>query len=404
MAVFCAFTNGQIVDSIALKGLKRTRPDIVQRYLDSKVGQEFNEENAQHDVQAILNTRVFSQASYELKSIDGKNILEFDCKEIITLLPTLNFGTIGSNTFLKIGGFNANLFGKIGTLRAHYIFYDGHSFFIENETPYINGSPFGLMLDLKSVSTLEVLNVDDMSLSCNYRNNYFGADGFYELEQNHRVYAGGALFNERFSINSDMATDSTHFVEGTKVKFKLEHRMNNVNINGCNEFGLGLQTQVSMVNTRGYKPFFQIIHSFKYIKQFGHGSNLATRLKLGTSTDQMTPFAPFTVDSYLNIRGVGNKIDRGVSQCVLNVEYRQELFHGKSIILQGIAFTDLGSWRLPGETYAGLLQKKNLKSFSGLGARVFLTNYYQLILRGDIGFNLQDLSQRGVVIGLGQYF
>ena len=64
-------------------------------------------------------------------------------------------------------------------------------------------------------------------------------------------------------------------------------------------------------------------------KRFGEKGNLAMRLRLAISTNNDTPFAPFVVDSHVNLRGVGNRIDRGTAQVVFNSEYRHTVHDSK---------------------------------------------------------------------------
>ena len=65
-------------------------------------------------------------------------------------------------------------------------------------------------------------------------------------------------------------------------------------------------------------PDFVIgFNDFSYFARVGERGNWANRLRLGLSSNMDTPFAPFAVDNNLNIRGVGNTIDRGTcSDCL----------------------------------------------------------------------------------------
>jgi hypothetical protein len=51
----------------------------------------------------------------------------------------------------------------------------------------------------------------------------------------------------------------------------------------------------------------------------------------------------FSLDNNLNLRGVGNIIDRGTGTIVLNSEFRKT-FYEKMVCTQGNAF-DSGTWR-----------------------------------------------------------
>ncbi len=124
----------------------------------------------------------------------------------------------------------------------------------------------------------------------------------------------------------------------------------------------------------------------------------------GLSSNQESPFAPFVLDSYLNIRGVGNRVDRGTGAIILNAEYRYSLLEKDRIAIQGILFSDTGSWRNPGGNFSGFTDSNNFVLFAGGGLRFIHKKIYNAILRIDYGFNLQETGINGFVLGVGQYF
>jgi hypothetical protein len=61
-------------------------------------------------------------------------------------------------------------------------------------------------------------------------------------------------------------------------------------------------------------------------------------LRLGLSTNNESPFAPFSLDNNINLRGVGNAVDRGTGSIVFNTEYRytlvdKKILHFKATVL-----------------------------------------------------------------------
>ena len=151
-------------------------------------------------------------------------------------------------------------------------------------------------------------------------------------------------------------------------------------------------------------PEFSIlINDFLYYKQVGEKGNWASRFRIGIATNNNSPFAPFAVDNNINIRGVGNIIDRGTAALVFNTEYRYDLFEKKSFVLQGNAFIDSGTWRNPGGDIEDFVQSENIKLFSGLGLRFVHKKIFNAVFRIDYGISLnQPVS--GLVFGIGQYF
>ncbi|MDG1262766.1 MAG: BamA/TamA family outer membrane protein, partial [Flavobacteriales bacterium] len=117
-----------------------------------------------------------------------------------------------------------------------------------------------------------------------------------------------------------------------------------------------------------------------------------------------TPFAPFVIDSQMNIRGVGNRIDRGTATVVLNIEYRYTLKEKANVALQGVLFSDAGTWRNPAGDWDDLFDQENFEHFAGIGLRGIYKKAHNAILRIDYGFNLYNTKTNGLVIGVGQYF
>ena len=128
------------------------------------------------------------------------------------------------------------------------------------------------------------------------------------------------------------------------------------------------------------------------------------RFRFGISTNTNTPFAPFVLDSQVNIRGSGNRIDRGTAAFILNLEYRQTVFDLANFAGQIVAFSDAGTWRNPGGSFKDLLDRDNFRHFVGGGVRLIYKRAFNAIFRLDYGIDLFDFQQRGFVVGLGQYF
>ena len=142
----------------------------------------------------------------------------------------------------------------------------------------------------------------------------------------------------------------------------------------------------------------------QFAKRIGEKGNWANRMRLGFSTNDETPFAPFSVDNNLNIRGVGNTIDRGTGVIVLNTEYRHTLYEKGWFSLQGNAFIDAGTWRNPGGDFSDLSDTENIRVYPGLGLRFIHKKIYNATFRIDYGYGVTKDATQGFVFGIGQYF
>ena len=150
------------------------------------------------------------------------------------------------------------------------------------------------------------------------------------------------------------------------------------------------------------RNFVTIFNDLRFFKQIGKRFNWANRLRTGIATNDDSPFAPFVLDSYLNIRGVGNRVDRGTGSVVVNTELRYTLFDKRLLAAQGVGFFDFGSWRKPGGSFNDFTKSENMRAFSGLGFRLIYKRAFDTMLRIDYGYDYN--KNAGLVIGIGQYF
>ncbi|VAW15595.1 hypothetical protein MNBD_BACTEROID03-1896, partial [hydrothermal vent metagenome] len=152
-------------------------------------------------------------------------------------------------------------------------------------------------------------------------------------------------------------------------------------------------------------PEFLIgFNDFLFFRRIGKRGNWASRLRLGLASNINTPFAPFTVDNNVNIRGVGNTIDRGTAAIVLNTEYRHTLIDKDWFVLQSNIFVDGGTWRNPGGGFDDLTNSQNIRIYPGVGLRLIHKRIFNAVFRIDYGHGITKDASRGLVFGIGQYF
>ena len=124
------------------------------------------------------------------------------------------------------------------------------------------------------------------------------------------------------------------------------------------------------------------------------------------SSNSGSPFAPFVVDSHVNLRGVGNRIERGTAQLILNAELRRTITESenKKWATQLVVFTDAGSWRGPGGEFNDVFDTSNIRQFVGGGFRIIYRKVFGATLRVDYGVDIYNPRENGLIIGFGQYF
>jgi hypothetical protein len=229
----------------------------------------------------------------------------------------------------------------------------------------------------------------------------------YNLNRFIYLQAGVALILEKYTIADIPAISGTGLpveVDTTKWLFKgvvtADRRIYQ------NQYVGGWASQLFLEGLpKGSDPqaFIKIFNESRWYT-FQNKWNYAGRLRMGVATNTATPFPPFVVDSYINLRGSGNRIARGSAEFTINQEIRYTLYEKPWGAVQGVAFIDAGSWRPAGGDWDDLIDTEFMLAFGGLGARLHLQKFYNLFLRADYGVNPIQLNQQGLVLGVGQYF
>jgi hypothetical protein len=94
----------------------------------------------------------------------------------------------------------------------------------------------------------------------------------------------------------------------------------------------------------------------------------------------------------LNLRGVGNIIDRGTGTIVLNSEFRKT-FYEKMVCTPRKCLVDSGTWRKAGGDLGDLLIC-NIRIYSG-GPTIHTQNYFDAILELIMVLGLQKMVHKG---------
>jgi outer membrane protein insertion porin family len=402
---FCGSQAQGVISSISFEGNKTTKASYLLYFIKSEVGGMLDSTLLETDRQQLANLEVLSDAQYKVKKgADGYEIT-FQCQELFTLLPILNFGRIDENFWILAGATHVNLLGKGHKVYAYYQHYDRSSYAFNISLDRLKGSPWGVNLNLVKWGTLEPLYFDGKQVDYNYNNHTYGVEGVYRFDFFNKVLLGASYFNEYYKAVSPLVEGAPARANKDKILIKSLYECNRVNHFFFYQSGFSNTLNFQTVFSLDGDPTFHIaFNDFKYFERIGKKGNLATRVRVGLSSNQASPFAPFVLDSYLNIRGVGNRVDRGTGVIVGNVEYRHSFIDRNKIAVQGVAFSDLGTWRNPGGGLENFVDEDNMVWFGGIGARIIHKKIYNAILRIDYGFNFQNLGGNGLVFGVGQYF
>ena len=399
-----------MIKLIGFIGLEKTEEKLLYRFLTSEVGGLYDERTIASDVQELLNLGYFVSVQDSVFK-EGENVsVVFKCEEVISLLPILLGGSVGSDYFVKAGVQNLNLWGRGGIMKVAYQYQDGHSYFFNTTIPYIKRSNFGIGLDVKSFSSQEPIFIENAHMVYDYSNNSIRLSGFYEFKMFHRLHVKGIYQQETFSMKGPFlhqveSSDFPRELKNNGVGWRVLHEYAAIDYFGSLSEGFKLNNYLhTMYLEDNTMPFYQLVSESSFYKRTSDRGDLAVRFKFGLTSNNLGFFSPFTLDSYLNIRGVGNKVDRGTGQIVLNAEYRYVVKHTSFGCYQLVGFIDSGSWRKPFGGFDDFVNADNLQFFQGFGGRLYFKKLSNLVLRVDFGYDLGNPTHNGLVFGFGQYF
>jgi len=397
------------IDEIKFEGLKKTRVTFLDQFIKTTPRSSVDEELIKKDVQRLKNIAGIGNAKYRIEQKENKTTLIFEVEEVKTLLPIVNFGGIKNNFWFQLGFLDFNWQGKGQFVSAYYQNNDQrHAGQIYYRVPYFRNSNWGFSASITKWASREPLYFPEGTVLYDYDNNSVALTAIRNFGFNKNFEFGATYFIEKYAKSEQQFLENPPGPESLrqpKILTKFEYGENFLNYHLFYLKGLAWRATLQDVyNTLDNTWFHSLQFEGKQYSRIGNKGNLALRLRLGVSTNNDTPFAPFVADSHVNLRGVGNRIDRGTAQIVFNSEYRQTLFEFTNWGAQIVVFSDLGTWRNPGGTFEDLWNPDQFRHFVGGGFRLAYQKIYGAVLRIDYGVDIFNQDQRGLVLGLGQYF
>ncbi len=401
--IFTGLTAQQLITTVEFTGLTKTNESFLRQYITTSVGEEYDSLLLANDGQRLLNLGILGEVVIKLVN-EKKNVkVIFVCREMINTLPVFALGKTDDTFWCKAGIQSLNLTGRGDKLFAYYQYYDRHSIYLNYATDRIGHSRWGTTASLIKWATVEPLNSENGVVNYNYTNytGYSSVVRFLTFQET--LDFGVGFFNERFEAYQPQMNELNEIVQGNKLLSKFIFKSNHLNYRTFYIKGFYNQLNVEFIHSLDeVRNFITVFNDFRFFKQIGKRFNWANRLRTGIATNDDNPFAPFVLDSYLNIRGVGNRVDRGTGSVVINTELRFTLFDRRILAAQGVGFFDFGSWRKPGGSLNDFAKSENMRAFSGVGFRLIYKRAFDTMLRIDYGYDYN--KNAGLVIGIGQYF
>ncbi|RAJ15099.1 POTRA domain-containing protein [Olleya aquimaris] len=402
-------TTSQTITDIKIEGNKKLKTSFIEKISKTETGQSLDSIQLEDDIKLLKRLPSVSFADYKVEYTDeGNYTVIYTIEENFTIIPSVNVYTSNEeDVAYRIGLYEFNLLGQNMTFGGFYQKDIYNSYGINFRAPYLFSREFGLAINHQDWQTQEPVFYDEATVNYRYRNKAFEVLGLYQPDFNNRFELGVNVFKENYSsLEEQTLFNFLSEISANKTMIRGVYEFNNLDFNYQYVSGFKSMLNLQYVTTDNNQlPEFLIgWNDFNYYKRLGQKGNWASRLRVGLATNNDSPFAPFSLDNNLNIRGVGNTIDRGTGAIVLNTEYRHTLIEKGWFVLQGNAFIDAGSWRNPGGDLGDFGDADNLRVFPGAGLRFIHKSIFNAIFRIDYGYGISKKDGRGLVFGIGQYF
>ena len=408
-SVVSAFAQNKNISTISWNGNKKMNVKFMTEFIETKVNQPLDSLKLENDVAALTRLNGVANITFTVsKSADGNFDVTYTIVENWSILPNLTlWSTIVAPIAGRIGLFDYNFLGRNNTIGGFYQYNGLSSYGFHFSAPFLFSANLGIETSFQKLASIEPVFINNASSQYQYESIGVELLGVFRLDYRQSIKFGANVFSEKYQyISGATAADVPQALEVTKVLFKSNYNFDNLLydfylVKGIRSTFFG---QYVFSSTEFQNNFIIAWNDFSYFKRFGKSGNWATRVRLGLSSNDKSPFSPFVIDNNLNVRGVGNIIDRGTGTLVFNTEYRTTLYEKGWFVLQGNAFIDSATLRKPGGNFNDFTNAENLRVFPGVGLRFIHKTIFNAIFRIDYGFGITKNASNGIVFGIGQYF
>ncbi|MCM4150672.1 outer membrane protein assembly factor [Arenibacter sp. N53] len=403
------YTQQSTVTVVNIEGAKRTKVSFLENLIKVKAASILDSVALNEDVQRLKQLPSIANANFRVEANkENQYSVIYTVEEHFTLIPYANIYTSTNDEFaFKIGLQEYNLFGRNMILGGFYQRDIFNSYGINFRMPYIIGGNLGFALSYNNITTQEPVFINENTADYRYNNKAFEVLGLYNINNKNRIDFGINLFTEDYNYIAGATNPNVpQELKVDKYLYKFIYYYENIKYDYHYRSGFGSTLNFQYVKSpdENLPEFLIVINDFVHFNRIGYRGNWANRLRLGIASNIDTPFAPFSVDNNVNIRGVGNKIDRGTATIVFNTEYRYSFVDKDWFALQGNFFIDSGTWRNPGGDFSDFTDRESIRVYPGIGLRFIHKRIFNAIFRIDYGYGITKNASHGIVFGIGQYF
>ena len=418
----CARYQGLMVRSLRFKGMKRTSAARLSQVFDTKEGARFDCETFVEDMRRLRNLELFQNIRVRFSPGRDGLAITVHVEDKWSLLPYFNFIRGGGSYEIVAGLFDVNVLGRLFTLDAMFILFDG--------------KPAGTVyFTLPRLAGLPVTLAANGGLSRAIRTTYG------QRRAIRRIYGITSEWGEflvrwepvvwaRIGMAYRFQHRTFEFMKGSPNKDVLPSngRLSRASVllslgkvSYRHYFMQGLMLNVWLSTSRPWlgstESFWKVAWDARGYWNMGRNvGNLAGWLQGGILSGRSTFLDEFQLGSFTGLRGFRYAQFLGKNYVAAVGEYRSPLwatefpimgrihwvFRGKSLLVQGVAFGALGA--VSGSENQATEESGRLLSSVGAGARFILLPFYRAILRIDAAVTLSPYVTWDIMVATQQAF
>ncbi|WP_394974432.1 POTRA domain-containing protein [uncultured Croceitalea sp.] len=409
-----AAQEGKVL-KIEFEGLKKTKEAFLSRLIKTKENEPYDKDKVNLDIERLKRLPGIANASFKENTDSDGVTLTYTIEENFTIIPGPRISTASDGSFAyRLSLFEFNFLGNnqlIGGFYEKNVFNSYGAFW---EHPFLFSDKIGLGFNYQDITREEPIFFEEGEKDYRFNSKMLEGKLLFSFDFNNEAELGAVWVKENYRFEGDdpiLGTPAN--LDADKWFYRTAYRYVDIDIDyqyfdGVQSEFIGQYIHFQNGDTAGEEflnDFLSLRNDVIYYKKLGAKGNWANRLRLAAALgNEDSPFAPFTLDNQLNIRGVGNVVDRGTAAIVLNTEYRHTLYEKGWFVIQSNTFIDAGSWRNPGEGFSQLFNGSSTRLYPGLGIRFIHKRIFNAVFRLDYGFGVGNNATNGLVFGIGQYF
>ncbi|AXT21099.1 hypothetical protein D7030_08840 [Flavobacteriaceae bacterium AU392] len=415
IVITSGYAQEKTISKIEIEGLKRTKESFLRRLIKVKEGSVYDSLKIATDVERLNRLAGIAKATSTIvKKSKTDYTLKYSIVENFTIIPGLRISQANNDedVAFRVSAFEFNLLGRNQIIGGFYSRDVFDSYGIFWEAPFLFNNKFGFGINYQDNVTFEPIFINDNQeegTDYRFQNKTFQTFLSYEFNFHNRAELGFLIGDQEYEIEDNQINPGLpNQLDATNFSITSEYEYNDLDIDYQYVSGFRNQANFQYIFNSGGDGFledaFVGTNDLEYFIRVGEKGNLANRLRLSYTSNENSPFAPFALDNQINIRGVGNTVDRGTASVVINTEYRHTLYEKDWFVIQSNTFIDAGTWRTPGNDFDQLVEGDAIRFNPGLGIRFIHKRIFNAVIRLDYGFGTGNNSDSGFVFGIGQFF